>query len=64
MNLRVVIRVPHVVTVDDLPVYSPRSAVACCIECARHHGYEPVRLVLPSEADEPCYLCGENDSEV
>lgn len=31
----------------------------CCIECCRHSGYEPIRMLLPDEYDGHCYGCGE-----
>lgn len=36
------------------------EAVACSIECARHNGFEPTRLLLPDERGimRPCTLCG------
>jgi hypothetical protein len=36
---------------------------ACTIECARRHGYEPTRLRLPQEQDEPCAFCGFDPAE-
>jgi len=30
----------------------------CTIECCRRAGFEPTRLRLPAEYDEPCAQCG------
>lgn len=40
----------------------PEGVVCCSIECARRHGYEPVRLVLKDE-DNPCAFGCDEDSE-
>lgn len=33
-----------------------RTLYFCSIECARHNGFEPDRLRLPQEYDEPCTI--------
>jgi hypothetical protein len=39
-------------------VNGTHGVYACSIECARHHGYEPTRLRMPQEDNEPCAFCG------
>lgn len=37
--------------------------IACSIECARRHGYEPSRMAMACEYDEPCAFCGFDPME-
>lgn len=39
----------------------PEDVVVCSIECARHHGFEPWRLILPNE-DNPCAFGCDDDN--
>jgi hypothetical protein len=58
MDLRVIVEVPIRNSVDRKIMRL--EALACSIECARHHGYEPSRMLLPDERGimRPCAFCG------
>jgi hypothetical protein len=58
--LNVIVRVPRVSgSTMDTMVTGLHEAVACSIECARHHGFEPYRLPMPADdIDGPCVFCG------
>lgn len=54
INLRVIIAA-------RIPGIGLQNATCCSIECARHHGFEPVRLPIGDEYNDPCVFCGEMD---
>lgn len=36
----------------------------CCIECARHNGFEPTRMLMADEHDDTCIGCDADLKEV